>query len=207
MALLWKKKKKLDPSQARKACSGQEDLLSPCNPSCGSPGEQALFRLQCYRWELPQRRNLLQPWGKVLRLDFSRLWLNRWEAAMLHWRDLSVVCCPRLLKPAEDRPGEAGLPGEGSEGWPDLSYARWQGVTAFVCVFRLGVRGWVFPPGLPCRGGRKNFCSGKFQGTESGAWARRSCRRAGHRSPVPSAFLPSCLFLRCLHIKQAQTGS
>ena len=71
MALLWKKKKKLDPSQARKACSGEEALLSPWNPSCGSPGEQALFRLQCYRWELPQRRNLLQPGGKVLRLDFS----------------------------------------------------------------------------------------------------------------------------------------
>lgn len=31
---------------------------------------------------------------------------------MLHWRDLSVVCCPCLLKPAEDRPGDAGLPGK-----------------------------------------------------------------------------------------------
>ena len=149
--------------------------------------ERALFRLQCYSWERLQRRNLLQPWvgaGGVLRLDFSRLWLNRWEAAMLHLRLWVWSAVPAFGVQLRTAWGH-WAPWEGSEGGPEGSRVCWRGLSGSVCFFCLRVYGWVFPPGLPCReaGGRT---SRKFQEAESRPWAWQSCGEPGRCSSVSS---------------------
>lgn len=194
MVLSWKKKKRFNPSQSRKANSGKGGLLYPGNPSWGSPGGN-ISRLRRAGFvpitvlSLGMTSKAKSPAalgggrGSFVTRLFSTV-AKQMRSCHAALEAVSVVCCPRLWSPAEDSLGTLGSLG-GLGGRAGGLTCMLEVLPGSVWFFCLRVCGWVFPPGLPCRqaGGRT---SGKFQEAESRAWAWQSCGKPGRCSSVPS---------------------
>lgn len=160
-------KKRFNPSQSRKANSGKGGLLYPGNPSWGSPGGN-ISRLRRAGFvpitvlSLGTTSKAKSPaalgggGGSFATRLFSTV-AKQMRSCHAALEAVSVVCCPRLWSPAEDSLGTLGSLG-GLGGRAGGLTCMLEGLPGSVCFFCLRVCGWVFPPGLPCREGRrKNF--------------------------------------------------